>query len=343
MLVPVLLAAVVGQTPASAQILEVLPKRVLQGQRGLAFAPSPSGSRFAATMEDKTIRIIDAATSETVKVLEGHPVPAYGVAWSADGAYIASGDESARIFIWDTRTWKKVREMRTHQRGIQSLSFNYPRTLLVSTGKDDVVKVWDVPTGKELQSIPGKGLNFFGAKFKAKTNDFGVGFLGAGARFYSAPTGKVMGFLTGHDNQGVLALDFNAAGTLASTGGKDANGAIWDLKSGKRLNYLRGSGDWVVQTSFSPNGAFVATSSPDRTVRLFNARSYQQVVKLEDQSAVGSPLCFTSDGKYLVTVNFDDYIQVHSLKPVLAPAPQTTKVPVKKAPAKKTPAKKKSG
>lgn len=340
MLVPAILAAIVGQTQTAppAPVLEVLPKKVLQGQRALAFAPCPTGSRFAATMEDKTVRIIDAATSETLKVLQGHPVPAYGVAWSADGAFLATGDESARIFIWDTRTWTKVREMRTHIRGIQALSFNFPRTLLVSTGKDDVVKVWDVPTGKELRSIPGQGLNFFSAKFKAKTNDFGVGFLGAGARFYSAASGKVMGFITGHDNQGVLSIDFNPTGTLAATGGKDANAAIWDLKTGQRLNYLRGSGDWVVQTSFSPNGAYVATSSPDRTVRLYNAKSYQQVAKLEEQSAVGSPLCFTSDGKYLVTVNFDDFIQVHSLKPVLAPPPAA---PVKKAPAKRSSTKKK--
>lgn len=338
MLLSAIVTLALAQAAAPAKVpLAVTVAKVLQGQRALAFAAAPTGSKFAATMEDKTIKIFDASDYQTLKVLEGHPVPAYAIAWSADGAFLATGDESARIFIWDTRTWKKVREVRTHIRGIQALSFNYSRTLLVSTGKDDVVKVWDVATGKELRSIPGQGLNFFSAKFRAKTNDFGVGFLGEGARFYSAPTGKVMGFLTGHEGQGILDIAFNTAGTRAVTGGKDGKGALWDVATGKRLNYLRGSGDWVVHCDFSPNGSYVATSSSDRTVRLYSVFNFTQAAELDNQSAVGSPLCFTADGKFLVTVDFDDYIQVNTLTPTLAA------VAPSKAPAKRSKSKRKGG
>ena len=338
MLTPLVTALMLAQgapaavAPGSAKKppLVVAPKKVVLGARALAFAAAPTGSKFAATMEDRTVRVFDATTGATLKTLEGHPQPAYAIAWSADGAYLATGDESARIFIWDTRTWARVREMRSHIRGIQALSFNYPRSLLLSTGKDDVIKVWDVATGKELKSIPGEGANFYSASFRGKTNDFGTGILGYGARFYTAPSGKVMTFLTGHDNQGVLDIDFNPAGTLAVTGGKDANAAVWDVKTAKRLNYLRGSGDWVVHCQFSPNGVYAATGSSDRTVRVYDAKSYAQVALLEDQSAVGSPLCFTADGNYLVTVNFDDFLQINTLTPSQPPAPEAKAKPVAK-------------
>jgi WD40 repeat protein len=215
MLTSLAISLVVGQAaPATAVTLGVTETRTVQGMRPLAFAPAPSGSLFAATMEDKTVRIINAATRETVRTFEGHPVPAYAVAWSDDGAFLATGDESARIFIWDARTGQKLREMRTHIRGIQNLSFNHPRTLLVSTGKDDVIKIYDVSSGKEVKSIPGQGVNFYGATFMGKSNNFGTGILGYGARVYNAQ-GVVTGFLTGHEGQGVFEIDFNRAGTLA--------------------------------------------------------------------------------------------------------------------------------
>lgn len=334
-----LVAQTQTQAPAQAPFT-VTPKKVLQGLRALAFATSPTGSKFAATMEDRTVRIIDASTNQTIKVLEGHPVPAYAIAWSRDGAYIATGDESARIFIWDTRTWKRVKEMRTHIRGIQALSFNSPRTMLISTGKDDVVKVYDVASSKELHSILGKGSNFYSATFIDKTNDFGVGILGYGGRIYNAGTGQVQKLLTGHGDQGVFDIDFNAAGTRAVTAGRDANAAIWDVKGAIRLNYLKGHTDWVVHSKFTPSGKYVATSSSDRTVRFYNAANFQASGVLEEQTSVGSPLCFTADGKYLITVSLDDYIQINSVNP---PQPGVAEkfVPVKTKPKPKPKKKKK--
>jgi hypothetical protein len=63
---------------------------------------------------------------------------------------------------------------------------------------------------------------------------------------------------------------------------------------------------------------------------------------LENQSAVGSPIAFTNDGKYLLTANIDDFLQINALNPA-QPAPAEKVVPAKKAPVKKAPAKKGRG
>lgn len=303
--------AALALAPVEAQ-LKITASRPLVGVRAIAIAAAPTGSKIAVTVEDNSVRIYDAATRQLVRTMVGHPQQPMAIAWSADGAMIATGDESARIFIWDARSGARLKLLQGHTRGIQALSFNPARTLLASTGKDDAVKIWDVASGKLKSTILGKGANLFSATYRSKLNDFGLGTLAGPARHYAGDN-NIKGFMTAHDSQGVFDIDFNAAGSRAVTCGRDGNGAIWDVAKYTRLNYLRGHSDWVVHGKFSPKGKYVATGSADRTVRVWNVYSYKPEIVLENQTSVGSPVVWTGDGKYLVTVNIDDFLTVNQL------------------------------
>jgi WD40 repeat protein len=291
---------------------------IIDGLRPISLVAAPFGSRFAAAMEDGSVRIIDAKTRQTVKVLTKHPQPAYGLAWSYDGELVASGDETARIFVEDILTGKMVKQYRTHTKGIEKLSFNSTRQYLVSTGKDDFIKVYDLQSGKskEMCSIAGHGLNFYGATcdpkipFKIATGD-----LGQGGLIYDARTGKPSAFIVAQDNQGIYDLSFNPAGSRYVTAGRDANVCLWDAKTNKRICTMQGHKDWVMTTAFSPNGALVATGSTDGTVKVWNTYTMQKIADLDHQSAIGSPLCFTADGKTLVTVNDAGSLEYNSVSP----------------------------
>lgn len=287
--------------------------KTIQGVRPIALAAGPFGSRFAASLENATIRIYDVINLTVVKVLIGHPQPAYAVAWNPKGTMIASGDESARIFLWDVKTGKKIREMRTHIRGIQALSFDSTGTRLVSTGKDDVVKIYDVKTGKELRSIPGKGINFYSAQY-LPGGSFGVGTLGDSVRVYT-PNGALAKRYAAHDDKAVWDFDYSAKSNRLVTAGRDGKAAAFDLKTANRLQYLRGHEDWVVHTRLTPNGRFAFTSSTDRTVRIWNLKSLASAGKIENMSSVGSPLAVTANGQYLVGENIDGWMQVFEIKP----------------------------
>lgn len=309
----IVLAAALAVAPVGAT-LKLVASRPMVGVRAIAVSAAPTGTKFAVTVEDNSVRIYDAATRQLIKTMTGHPQQPMAIAWSQDGTLIATGDESARIFIWDARSGAKLKEFRGHQRGIQSLCFNSSRTLLLSTGKDDAMKVWDVSSSKVKATILGNGANFYGGTFRAKGNDLGVGVLNVGGRLYG-PDFKVKGFLTAHGGEGVFDIDFNTAGTRALTCGRDGNGAIWDVKTMNRLNYLRGHSDWVVSGEFSPNGKYVATGSADRTVRVWNVYSYLTELVLDDQSSVGSPVAWSGNGKFLMTVNLDGFLVVSQVAP----------------------------
>lgn len=287
---------------------------IAQGVRALAFAPSPTGSRFVATMENNTFCIIDAANHMTLRQWPALPAPAYAVAWSKNGRYIATGDESARVTLWDAETGRKIQTFRDHQRGIQALSFNASSTMLLSTGKDDAMNVYSVAPGKKMRTILGRGINLYGGLFMGGSSNILVGTLGKGAAIYRVDGQPILA-LGGHGGQGVFEAAVNPAQTLIVSAGKDGGTTVWNGKTKKKLNSLKGHSDFVIHVLFSPNGKYVATSSSDGTVRVWDPANFRQVAMLPNETSVGSPLCFTADGKYLLSVSSSDYLQYNTLYP----------------------------
>lgn len=283
--------------------------------RMAACATSPTGSTFAAALEDHSVRIMNASKGETIKILQGHPQPVYALAFSPNGKLLASGDESARIWIWDVPTGKRIRQLPTlHSRGIQALNFSKDGSLLASTGKDDVIRIWNIKTGKPAGAILGKGSNVSSATFVGNSGLVAAGTLGSGLCFYKIKGFTPAGSADAHGKQGVMDIAINPEGTKAISGGRDGCAACWDIKSHRCLKKLKGHQDWVAHVALSPNGKFAATSSNDRRVILWDLASGKTLSKLENQSAVGAPVAFTGDGKYLITASDSDAIEIYILK-----------------------------
>lgn len=302
----------------------VVRTRTIESTRIVALAAAPTGSRAVVSYEDGTVAIVDAATGKTVRRLTTHPQVAMAADWSDDGLYVATGDESGRVWIEDSRTGKKVREWRTHTRGIQKVSFDATRQYVMSDGKDDFIRVYDLtsPNPKEFWTLAGEGANFYGAAFHPRNpSQFIVGILGPSSRVYDVRSRKVVGFLTGNDSQGALDTDYNEAGTRAASAGKDTTVAVYDTKTYKKIASLKGHEGSVTDVAFSPDGRFIASSSEDSTVKLWNARSYGKLDDFAEQDSVGSPVTFTGDSKYLLSVNAFGFLQIRELTPGPKPVP----------------------
>ncbi|HRF60815.1 MAG TPA: WD40 repeat domain-containing protein [Fimbriimonadaceae bacterium] len=301
-------------TPGPITVTRV---KAYDGLRTVAIAAAPSGSRFAASLETRVVRIMDAASGTTIRVLPALPDPAYAVAFSPNGQILATGDERGRITLWNLADGAKIREftrVNTHVRGIQAVNFSADGKTLMSTGKDDVIFLWDTASGKPIRKILGKGANVYSATFMPG-GLLATATLGSGTHFYKSGDGSLVASVDGHQKLGVLDVAFNAAGTRMVTGGKDGNGIVWDVKSRTKMNSLKGHKDWILRVAMSPNGRLAATSSSDQTVIVWDCVTFAPVAKLERQSFVGAPLAFTADGKFLLSANDMDALQINAISP----------------------------
>src|SRR5271163_4817565 len=87
---------------------------------------SPDGRRIVSGADDKSIRVWDAETGQTVLgPLEGHSGYVYSVAFSPDGRRIVSGSADNSVRIWDAETGQPVLEpLEGHSSVVYSVAFS---------------------------------------------------------------------------------------------------------------------------------------------------------------------------------------------------------------------------
>ena len=221
---------------------------LLDGHTGqvTAVAFSPDGKQVVSSSLDETVRLWNAKTGKEIKKIGDFEYPVNGVAFSPDGRWIAtaSGDEyrvtrPGIVKIWDAKTGKektwitkdakgtpKIVQLVEHEKAATSVRFSPSGKLLISTGFDEKVNVYDVATGKALGYFDGHG----------------------------RPTHQ-----TALIGENIVA---SAAGGRAK---KRYLGIVWNRIDGEALAELKGHRATVCCIAASPDGKTIITGSHDKT------------------------------------------------------------------------------
>jgi len=81
--------------------------------RGLAVNPQMANGRFTlATSDDKLIHIWDGQSGELLHRWQGHQGGIHSLAYSSDGATLASASEQGDICLWDGQTGALIQTLR---------------------------------------------------------------------------------------------------------------------------------------------------------------------------------------------------------------------------------------
>ena len=107
----------------------------------MAFSPDgtssqPAGSGWRVRSGCRTCH------RQTIQTLTGHTAYVYKVAFSPDGALLAtaSGDGTARL--WDIATGRAIRTLACHADGVYKVAFSPDGTLLATLSYDKTARLW---------------------------------------------------------------------------------------------------------------------------------------------------------------------------------------------------------
>jgi len=237
----------------------------------LASAASVGTAKFldgiASIERPSSARVWDAVTgAERLKVTHARSVNS--VAFSPDGAWLATGSSDGTARIWDAVTATERLKV-THARSVNSVAFSPDGAWLATGSSDGTARIWDAVTGADrLQITHARSVNSVafspdGACLATASSD-------GSARISDSETGTERLRLSHGWSETVNAVAFSPDGRWLATGAHGSKAWIWDAVTGaKRPPFAHGQS--VNSVAFSPDGSRLAAGSDDKTARIWDA------------------------------------------------------------------------
>jgi WD40 repeat protein len=261
--------------------------------------------------------------------LAEHCAPLTGVAYSSDGVYLASADDTGTILLRDAASGRPVHSFPAHAGGVRGLSFSPDSRCLAFTAGPDV-KIWDIAGCHELASLEGHqqpvvSLAFSrdGTRLACSTRDQvvtvwetiapkGVPAWKARASWKVPPLHKVL------PENLRLPLVFSADGQRLASVVSNRNVRVWDVATGQTIVEVAWPGE-TLSLACSPDGALLAGGGGDGCVRLWSLAPGPQrgviVQLLQGHNGPVTALAFSPDGQRLASGSSDQTIKIWDATP----------------------------
>jgi WD40 repeat protein len=228
------------------------------------------GSQVITASYDKTIRVWDVASGETVRTIRlpigpGSEGAIDAAALSPDGKHVAVGGvpfgrgaHGVLIHLLDMDAGRVVGVIKGHKGSIADLAFS--------------------PDGRRLASASTDGT----------------------ARVYELANGQTVQVFQGHRDR-VSSLAFSPDGEHLLTGSADQTARIWSVATGNTEAELRGHQAPVESVACSRDGQTLATGSVDGTIRLWGSDGRpRQTCRWTQEQIQFTRLVFSRDGRELL-------------------------------------------
>jgi WD40 repeat protein len=323
------------------------------GEFAVAF--SPDATRMALGTFGHAVTVWDTAPGRMGKVsaplfsLTGHLAKVPGVAFSPDGAWLASASVDGTAKIWNATTGTEVRTLRGHANGVQRVVFSPDGVRLASAGLDGVVQVWNTITDAEALTLRESRRR---VAFSPDGTQLACVRQGGAISLVDAMTGQEIRKLIGQMN-GKSNVAFSPDGGLVAAGSNDpsplllgasivgwmgsslrpgpllaacalipgpATVTIWEVKTGREVLRLREHPHEVRGVAFHPDGKRLAAVCTNQTVVVWDLATGKVVWRRDETTADRMPpygdwstpiwIAFSPDGERLATGRNDGTVSV---------------------------------
>jgi serine/threonine protein kinase len=270
----------------------------------------PNGEPFKWGYHNYLIRLWTVASGKNEFTREGLGLLAVALAFSSDGRYAASAENSLSekpVLIWDPKTGKIVHRMVSTLRGSErfciALSFSAAVRRIMAATKNGEMLSWDLVTEREqppktLETGPISPEEFRGAAFTPDRQHLVTASQSRVVELWDLVTGKKLKKFAGHTAR-VNLVACSADGRLILSSGGDKTIRLWDVASGKELQRLESDG--VRSVAISPDGRRALSAGMDGTVHLWDLESGKEVCRKEGHAMRVNSVAFSPDGRLAVS------------------------------------------
>ncbi|MCB1193496.1 MAG: PD40 domain-containing protein [Leptospiraceae bacterium] len=196
-----------------------------------------------------------------------------------------------------------------HSDSVLSVALSPNGSILATASGDKSAKLWDIKTGKEMQTLSAHGEQVNSVSFIPDGNILATASNDKTIKLWDVRTGKEIRTLEGHSHF-VRSASFSPDGKMIVTGSEDATIRLWDVKTGKEIRTLEGHDAPVISVSFSPDGNMVVSGSLDTTIRLWDVKTGEKIQTFTGHKEGVFSVSFSSDGKTIASGSADTTIKL---------------------------------
>ena len=291
-------------------------------------ALSSDGATLASTSGgiDKMIRLWDADSGQLKAILEGYTAGVFTVAFSPDGATLASGHKDNTIRLWDVDSKQLKNILEGHTDWISSVAFSPDGATLASGSWDYTVRLWDVNSGQSKNTLKGHDGRVASVAFSPDGTTLASGSWDGTVQLWDVDSGEIKDTLKWYRTW-ISSMSYSPDGTtLVASGTYDGTVQLWDVDSGEIKDTLELPGDvysvaytpdgasLVVVSSldvaYTPDGASQVTTRGHGTMRLWDVDSGQIRATLPEHTIWVSTVAFSPDGATLASRHMDNTMRL---------------------------------
>jgi WD40 repeat protein len=214
--------------------------------------------------------------------------------------------------------WARVRSSRAlirtlegHSSSINSIAITSDNSKIVSGGGDNMIKVWDMDTGKLLNTLNGHSDSVRSVSITSDNSKIVSGSWDKTIKIWDLNTGKLLNTL---EDNSVYSVAITSDNSKIVSGSWDKTIKIWDLNTGKLLNTLNGHSGEVMSVAITADNSRIVSGSRDGTIKVWELDTGKLLNTLESHSWSGiSSVAITSDNSKIVSGSGDKTIRVWEL------------------------------
>lgn len=210
---------------------------------------------------------------------------------------------------------EKLRLLRTltgHKDAVESVAISLDGRMLVSGSWDNMIKVWNLLTGKEARTLVGHtgsirsvAISPDGQTLVSASNDSTI-------KIWNLFTGKELRTLTNHTHI-VWCVAISPDGQMLVSGDHVNTIKVWNLSTGQELHTLIGHVRSVLSVAIGPDGQTLVSGSEDNTIKVWNLITGKEIRSLVGHTGSIRSIAMSPDGQIFVSASDDKTIKIWNL------------------------------